>query len=579
MTERRWMLSLYGPTLIEVAGAGAGTRNGVYKQVDDVNGRSAYQGFTVSDVFFIRWNNSPAQWEIGETLGAPDYYSAEDVMSPLAVVTWTASLGFAPAPAVTEYSTSTYNIQVYPANTASIKYTWERNLDQGQIFFRKKLSNELVFTNKTDVDRFWNRRMEGGCDPFYIRQEVLCGGRWKIAWVGLLAASNGRFDMDRCTYTVRPVPLDQYSCFLDGAKKKVNMLDVSAVTINAVIGIIPFPQFTRTYDGARLLKTVVEYMLSKMDCRLSGDVVSDFFEWNPVGDAPGYVAGQNYVTGANNELDLLYIMQTSDCIGTSPPSNPATKAEATLEDVLGWFCKMFNVFWDIDDDGNLRLEHWLYWNFPVGLDLTAIGGVSEALAFESNDPSYPRRENFSFGSNLDTTYWIDFTGKPIIYSGTCITGEDEKDISLPVITNIAWLVSADYDGGKAGVVIVATETNSPSPNRVIRVNGALSNGTTGTRPNATLSWANLHRDFYTWNRYMPFGNMNGEDVTFDDFLPNVVQPDVKVKLCCDVLKFEPTEKVRTNMGQLIGGIDAVVKKASWEDQSELLTLTLEYPLP
>ena len=86
------------------------------------------------------------------------------------------------------------------------------------------------------------------------------------------------------------------------------------------------------------------------------DVVSDFFEWSPIGDTPGYVAGQNYVTGETNQVDHLVILQKSDAIDPTA-SNPATIGEITLKEMLQFMVETFRVYWIIDDDGNLRLEH------------------------------------------------------------------------------------------------------------------------------------------------------------------------------------------------------------------------------
>src|SRR5690606_27354701 len=95
----------------------------------------------------------------------------------------------------------------------------------------------------------------------------------------------------------------------------------------------------------------------------------------------------------------------------------------------------------------------------------------------------------------------------------------------------------------------AAANNAPSPDLAINANGAI---TGVSRTNAPMAWANLHRDLFTWNRYLPSGNLNGSDVTFDDYRPNIEQEGVVIDLCCDLLEFDASDRINSNLSERLG---------------------------
>jgi hypothetical protein len=64
---------------------------------------------------------------------------------------------------------------------------------------------------------------------------------------------------------------------------------------------------------ARTMQAANEYLIEQAGCDLEG-VRSDFYDWNAVGDAPGYTPGINYVTGLTNQMNALVILQKTDVI-------------------------------------------------------------------------------------------------------------------------------------------------------------------------------------------------------------------------------------------------------------------------
>ena len=330
------------------------------------------------------------------------------------------------------------------------------------------------------------------------------------------------------------------------------------------------------FSRARPLMEVTEYMLDETGCDYTA-LISDFFEHNPPGDAPSYTAGINYVTNEANEVDALVILQNTDAIDPAA-SNPATLGELTLKDLLAFFSTAFQVFWDIDADGNFRLEHWIYWSYPVGLDLSDYTDAEkvEYMTYNHLNQDIPRYERARYATALNT----DFVGADIEYDGPCVTTETRGEVKEygfgPFLSDVAYVI-ADPDAiPKQGFTILATAFDGSTYNTLIGT-GALSGNLV---TNAALSVANLQANYWTWNRYQFDATMNKQEVTFDDIQTNVEQKDVMVKMCCAVLDFEPSNRVLTAMGKLLGTVgnprSAYVHREEVTEGDGMARFTLRY---
>lgn len=322
--------------------------------------------------------------------------------------------------------------------------------------------------------------------------------------------------------------------------------------------------------GGRSVLDALGYLIEKSGCSVD-EIQSDFFEWNPPGDTDGYEPGVNYITGEVNQVNGLYLIQKSDAIDPDA-SNPAFKGEMTLKGLLVLLNQLFRVYWDLDASGNLRLEHWKYWTFPVGLNVSDYRN-SEFLDYDHLKIDIPHYERARFKEALSP----DFVGLDIIYLGACATqedGDDVKEITPDITTDISYIFT-DLDRiDKTGFVMVATRPTDP-PSVILDL-GAITDRLT---TNAPLSIANLQRDFWTWDRYLPNANMNGEDIVFDGFIPNIQQPRLTVyDLCCDLIRIDPKKRVRTKLGEtILGGILGQVQKIEVDEKSQKADFTLRYP--
>lgn len=695
MTERRWMLSTVEIDRILITEAGTADVNILYIRSGDLNGRPYYEGSDSAD--YIQWNPSTVSWEIYNA-GVLQYDAAEDVMNALLVVTWALASGSAPLPVLSADTSNTFNTEVFPANTADVRFTQERDLEKGQIFFRTKLASDLIFggrSRQADYDRLWTARFRDSCAPIYIRFEEKKNGFWRVLWTGVFAAAGCRFDPDLCLATVRPEVVDRYTCLLRSLDKKANVLRVGTVDSQAAIvfpleytvcynpdpfacdSLVGLTTWTRvdsfTHDGnvvhlyarrrevticvdgtpvpppgggwtldtdncaldgtavyikkltggevftlniegidgtcvdgvatppsgscgayvlvvdcdeedppiyacvgavafplagARTLLSITEFLLRVSACSVTPDVVSDFLEWNPAGDAPGYVAGINYVTGDANQHNHIIAIQNSDAIDPGA-TEPATRGDMTLGQVLELLNKSAQLFWDLTEDNELRIEHWIYWSEPVGLDIASVTRASEPLAFAPTRDRVPRFESAKWQSAQAQ----DFVGLDIEYSGPCVPEDaSTRSTDLPYfITDLTYINDEPDDISKDGFTILACSLDSGMYSVLIDI-GAISNVYVS---NAPMSWANLQRDFWQHNRPLIEGRMNGEDTIFAGIRPSVEQGRVVVT-CRDFVAWDPREAVEGALSALLGVESGEVLKAEWNPRLETLTLTIGY---
>lgn len=322
---------------------------------------------------------------------------------------------------------------------------------------------------------------------------------------------------------------------------------------------------TPTYTRFRTLYSIFDYVINKICPDITG-VVSDFFEWNPIGDAPGYVAGENYVTELDNIVDKLAISAKSDVLNPAA-SQYATVGEISFNDLVNDICTLFHLDWFIDDSGNFRIEHISYFASVLGYNTTEEPNVilnQSNQVYSYSKEKMPNRESFS----CSDAQGIDFVGRNIIYSGACVEddssniGAGEKQYSVPnFMTDLNFIDDYPASINKTGFVLVAYGPGNIVVQEIGKMSGYLVN-------NGHLSWANLHYNYHRHGRVLLEGNMNGIDQTFFTAIENKVQKNVKLKNCCGV-NFDPTGKlVQTELG--IGVIESA------EEENEIIKMNINY---
>lgn len=325
------------------------------------------------------------------------------------------------------------------------------------------------------------------------------------------------------------------------------------------------------YTRNRLFKEVVEYVVDEIDCGITG-VVSDFFGWNPVGDAPGYSAGNNYVLVnlgfpvTTNFLTNITIAQKSDIISYNS-SNPATKGVITFDKLEKIWLFMFNAYWFIDSQNRLRIEHISYFNRTVAYNANvsphAIFNVAKNK-YNYDKTKMPKFEKFSMAEMMFT----DFIGTSIYYDNLCVdqdSSSNTKERALDFITTDLYALFIDpASANKIGFVLMANNVVNNAYTVAVE-QGVIS---AANITNGHLSWANLHNYYHRHNRVLIQGFMNNVLTTFASAKPTKVQKEIIIKFCCGNT-FDPLIQLyKTELG------DGILDEAEENTEKGTIKMTL-----
>lgn len=289
-------------------------------------------------------------------------------------------------------------------------------------------------------------------------------------------------------------------------------------------------------DRFLTMKDVLDYVVSEVSAL---SYKSTFFENDAYpSDWPGSAIGtENYVTGTDpNPLNDILITQKSNI---KPTSNAATKWLLSFNDLMSILKDTFNVDWDIDADGHFRIEHVSYYTNSSDIDLTTLDSgkwINAKNKWSYNVEDMPNREHFEFME----AYNEDFIGEDIIYDRIA-TGnryrDNQFDRVVPITTDVPYMQSSASEIANEGWALV---TNDGSYIRL--ATGEISGKSV---LNADLSWANLHANYWTYDRIIEQGSINGSNVTFDSYNKNIKQ----IEITYPEDSFDPTKDKITDLGQ------------------------------
>lgn len=300
------------------------------------------------------------------------------------------------------------------------------------------------------------------------------------------------------------------------------------------------PPTPTTYTHARNLPDTLAGIIDNACPALANGIYSDFFEINPPGDAPGYSAGINYVTGNANQLLNLMIAQKSDVLDPTA-SQPATIGNLSFFDIMGALQSMFDVRWWIINNNAVRIEHISYFQSFQQADYTVQPYARQLLGsriYSRIQEQRPRRQKYKFMESSS----VDFVGADIIYDFDCVRSTigrggstdkfNDNSVTFNVdkfTTDIEYITAVPADISKDGFVIFATTPNISGGFDIINEVGLISGNLT---QNAHLSWANLHYNYHRYNRVLISGTMNNNPETFFSAKPTIQQDKVIVSDCC-----------------------------------------------
>lgn len=431
----------------------------------------------------------------------------------------------------TDYKFYIDDVQMYPNNFGECSFVQKR--EDNRIFAREEFNGELIFMNE-DYDVFKTDYDTGDeCKEYELTIERKCDGEYVVRYLGYFALNMGKFDFERCKYSVTPLTRDKYDLFIKNIDVKVNIAAYSAWV--SIKHVFTGESVTTTYSRCMYLQSVIKNMLNKLCWNYSPPavpIVSSFFR-----DAV------NPVTGEANQLTLLVIAVKSDMIypdGFTEPSNSATKAEITFGEMMDILFNMFQVKWDVDENDALVLKHVSEITAAEGLDLTSAtysGTTSYNKVIEWDLDNIFRYEKWEFADSGNA----DFRGLPIEYNESCSNKTKVYDV-LKITTDIDFVRENPNSVSKDGFVILVTD----SANNIQSVEEGFISGT--SYPNVHLSTANLHQYYWRHNRIFPTGKLNDNDTDFITTQKHKKLKELEIILCCDE-EFNLMDSVTTELGE------------------------------
>lgn len=315
------------------------------------------------------------------------------------------------------------------------------------------------------------------------------------------------------------------------------------------------------------LEDTVNFFIEEL-CE-GGDVVSDFFEWNPPGDTSGYVAGINYVTGLANQLTYITLQPMRSVLYGLVTSGQDNYLQPSLDEVLTWknleeiFREVFNAYWFIEN-GVVRIEHISWFNRVVAYDLT--DSFYHKYSVGKNIYSYdkikaPKFERFKWQQAL----YLDFVGSEISYSGTCTTTEESQMVSNRgvgfIITDLQQIVLNPNNFSRDGFALLCNNSSYILQHEEGQISGI-------SQPNGHLSWANLHYNYHRYDRVLLNGMMNLQQTIFLSARRFKKQNDVTFPFCCT----DELNTLEDLITTLVG--NGVIDSAEHDLKSDTLKVTL-----
>ncbi len=294
--------------------------------------------------------------------------------------------------------------------------------------------------------------------------------------------------------------------------------------------------YDTTFARGRRVETVIQWLLDKMNTGLT--LKSEFFS-----------ANVNYVTGEANRLKDFIIAQKSD-IKNPSATEAATKGITTFDKLMSWFRNMFDARWFIDKEGFFRIEHIsVLTELEDGIDLTNADKYDPLCLSESNEFTFskevmPNKEKWEFMEAKNE----DFVGLPIVYDGIATTqrdGDNSKIYDLKEITtDLDHILKNSKDISDEGFVFLVS--NGLLPSDTMAEKGYLSDQ---FYPNAHLSLANLHNNYWRFERVLKTGTMNGETTEFESEIPKLKRKKITFSLH-ESDQFEPEKSIKTFFKQV-----------------------------
>jgi hypothetical protein len=425
-------------------------------------------------------------------------------------------------------------IEVFPLNF--FKTSLVDAKEERQIFYRRKFSGTLRFYNDaklgitdfTLINLVETLILAGSldCQDLLLRIEQKNSGAntYHTYWEGRFATSDGKFDLDNCTFEVTPLPYDDYTNFDENGDTEYNILDITTeYTTNSD---------TTAYTHNRLMSDVIDFIVKKIEP--AATITSWFLndEFNPV-------------TGELNMYRYLMISQKSD-FKRPEAADPATIGMMSFNQLMDILRGMYNLYWKWDGT-TLRIEHQSYWDNTAGLDLRLKQLSQRSNKYSHKTEDLYRQEKFSFMEAGDSNY----TTHIISYDIHC-TPNTIFEYSNNVTTDVSYIEKCIEDKQDTGLESnisdsgwVITSNSYDSIDYFIYFGKAFEN--TVSSINYPNSWSYLLNVLHLHDRILMTGYINENYIEFISAKKTKVQ-QINAIICYDD-GYNSNDYITTELGE------------------------------
>lgn len=444
------------------------------------------------------------------------------------------------------------NIEVFPLN-GDISYVFERKEEASQITLDKNIETSLIFNYISGSFNFKTQEENDKCEELEFVVKQICGNNLILFYEGVFSIIEGNFDDDKCVYKIKP-RVKRY--LIDDLE--INFLEEPNPVLNGSVYGVQTGQFGyRNYTQARYFDKTILYIAQRSNPKING-IISNFFQINPT--------GAFYLPGVTNYYTKMAFCNLSD-VQEPIPSNLSTIGLVKFKDLMNDLNVLFDVFWFIDSNYNLRIEHRIYFDGVLGLDLTQSPYNNFIIAknkYNYDTSDYPKEEEWNIKNHKQKA--------TLTYSGISNVGKKQsvKSYSTTIIsTDYFSIMLYGNSSNSEGLFLFATDGNPAGWNNL----------NTSTIDGGRLTPFNLVKELHTYNRpnlyavikqksEIAFYNKSGA-IILNSVSPTKQQEILEFPLCCDVI-FDTKNQIKTPMG--VG----FLQKASLNAKNNILKVDLKY---
>lgn len=471
------------------------------------------------------------------------------------------------------------NVEVFPIDIGSQGVIFQKSVVSA-VILEKQLSAAVTFRYNDTFD-FKAQELEDPTKELKFTIKRKCNGVYTEFIRLFFTVAEGSFDEDKCLFEV--TPRNEFSF-----RKNIPVNIIIEQNIINPTSLTPGVFYNGDYYRQTFYfdKTILS-VAKKSNSKIVG-IISDFFQINPEN------VSTEALPGVDNKWTTMAFASLSD-IQNPIPSNKATAEFVTFQDLMDDLNILFDVFWFIDVNNNLRIEHRHYFEGIVGLDLTA----SKYSKYRSLNKykylldKFPRVETLKVA---DSDQYAKFTNG---YFATINNNSIEESRTTKVIrTDFAKIYYLGGSSSNDGLFLFACDATTPTNYKMyFELTDApdYSSGQSIIRDqNVYLTphylYLHLHRygraDYgsffesktvfsnttYVDPYYYASGQIRAGGIKHLTIRPIIEQEETSVPICCDD-DFDSDKKIKTRIG--IGEIESA--KLSMENN--MLDVKLLYTQP